>query len=73
VAGNSQDLNPIENVWSWMKSQLKDNNYKNMEEWKIDTVRLWTLKMDDSQYLRNLVESIPRRLEEVILRGRGAT
>jgi hypothetical protein len=56
-----------------MKSQLKDNNCKNMEEWKMEIVRLWTLKMDDSQYLRNLVESMPRSLEEVILRGGGAT
>ncbi len=27
--GNSPDLNPIENVWSWMKKQLKEVSSKN--------------------------------------------
>jgi hypothetical protein len=31
-----------------------------------DVTGLWVLKMDNSQYLRNLVESMPRRLEDVI-------
>jgi hypothetical protein len=28
--------------------------------------RLWTLRMDDSNYLKDVVESMPRRLAEVI-------
>jgi hypothetical protein len=60
--GNSLDLNPIENVWVWMKNQLADANCKNMDEWKREITRLWVTKMDDCQYLKNLVESMPRRL-----------
>ncbi len=30
--------------------------------------KLWCQKMDDCKYLRHLVESMPRRLEEVIQR-----
>jgi hypothetical protein len=37
-----------------------------MEEWKAEIRRLWTLRMDDSNYLKALVESMPRRLAEVI-------
>jgi hypothetical protein len=33
-----------------------------------DVTRLWVLKMDDSQYLSNLVDTMPRRLEDVIRR-----
>jgi hypothetical protein len=64
--GNSPDLNPIENAWNWMKNLWKSTSCKNMEEWKADFRRLWTLRMVDSNYLKALVESIPRRLAEVI-------
>ena len=35
--------------------------------------RLWTVRMADSDYLRSLVESMPRRLAEVIERGGNPT
>jgi transposase len=32
--GNSPDLNPVENAWSWMKKQLSNTNKAtNIEEW----------------------------------------
>jgi transposase len=60
--GNSPDLNPIENARNWMKYQLKNTNCKNMEKWKAEIRRLWTLRMDDSDYPKALVESMPRML-----------
>ena len=67
--GNSPDLNPIENAWSWMKKQLSENSTAtNLVDWKIEVNELWVLRMSNSQYLRNLVESMPRRLEDVISR-----
>ena len=71
--GNSPDLNPIENVWSWMKHQLKSTNCRTMEEWILEIKRLWVLRMEDSDYLKKLVESMPRRLAEVIERGGACT
>ena len=33
--GNSPDLNPIENAWSWMKKQLfETSKATNMGDWK---------------------------------------
>ncbi len=32
--GNSPDLNPIENVWAWMKTQLKSTFPTNLEQLK---------------------------------------
>ncbi len=45
--GNSPDLNPIENVWSWMKRQLKEAPCTNLEELKREILKLWCQKMDD--------------------------
>jgi hypothetical protein len=39
---------------------------KNMEEWKREITELWTLRMRDSDYLRKLVASMPKRRAEVI-------
>ena len=71
--GNSPDLNPIENAWSWMKLQLKDVVCTNMEDWKREIVKLWVTRMSDNSYLQNLVESMPRRLQKVIERDRATT
>ena len=45
----------------------------NLEELKQEILKLWCLKMNDCKYLRQLVESMPRRLEEVIQREGGMT
>jgi hypothetical protein len=37
-----------------------------MEEWKREITELWTLRMRDSDYLRKLVASMPKKLAEVI-------
>ncbi len=42
-------------------------------ELKQEIKELWTLHMDDIQYLKNLVESMPRRLEAVILNEGNST
>ena len=44
-----------------------------MEEWILEIKRLWVLRMEDSDYLKKLVESMPRRLAEVIERSGACT
>lgn len=72
--GNSPDLNPIENCWSWMKNQLSEStSATSLETWKREILQLWVTRMDDSQYLRSLVDSMPRRMQEVIEKAGGMT
>ena len=54
-----------------MKNQLKDCHPSNIEELKQDIIKLWVNRMEDCQYLRDLVTSMPRRLQEVIDRVGG--
>jgi hypothetical protein len=70
--GNSPDLNPIENVWAWMKQKLTNSTATNLTDWKQAITELWVTRMDDIDYLKTLVESMPRRLQDVIDRE-GAT
>ena len=63
----------LRNVWLWMKMQLASCNCTNIEELKGEIVRLWTTRMSDSDYLRNLVDSVPHRLQEVIDGGGAST
>ena len=49
-----------------MKLQLKDIVCTNTEDWKREIVKLWVTGMSDNSYLQNLVDSMPRRLQEVI-------
>ena len=39
-----------------------------MKDWKREIVKLWVMKMSDERYLQSLLESMPRRLQEVIER-----
>ena len=71
--GNSPDLNPIENVWSWMKNKLQDSKATNLPALQREITELWTLQMDNIDYLKTLVESMPRRLEAIIENGGNAT
>jgi hypothetical protein len=51
-----------------MKVQLRDVNASNIDEWKRKITELWTIKMADSEYLKKLVESMPRRLSNRVSR-----
>ena len=67
--GNSPDLNPIENVWIWMKSQLREQNKTSIPMLEEAIRKLW----EDSEYLEALVKSMPRRMVDVIERDGGMT
>jgi hypothetical protein len=47
LLGNSPDLNPIENVWNFMKLQLKSSICSTIDEWITEIKRLWIIKMDN--------------------------
>ncbi|RWR98786.1 Transposable element Tc3 transposase-like protein, partial [Dinothrombium tinctorium] len=69
----SPDLNPIENLWGIMVRRLYANGhqFKSIEELKTKICEIWSAL--ELQQLRNLVESMPRRLLEVVKSKGGTT
>jgi arsenate reductase-like glutaredoxin family protein len=63
--GNSPDLNPIENVWAYMKGKLKSMVPKNTQELKRAITTMWENEMP-LDYFQKLSSSMPRRLKLVI-------
>lgn len=60
----SPDLNVIENVWHIMKSQVSQNFGRTKDDvWK-DVIQVWS--QISVETCRNLIDSVPRRLQEVI-------
>lgn len=69
--GNSPDLNPIEHVWAYVEGQLPPTLPKNAEEY-LDRVRtVW--ESIPVERIRELISSMPRRLERVIKARGGPT
>jgi transposase len=60
----SPDLNPIENVWNLLKIKIHKRKPKNKEE-LIDIVTEEWLRFD-RKVLKSLVNSMPKRVQQVI-------
>ncbi len=56
-----------------IREHLQDSKATSLPQLQQEIKFLWTLQMDDIQYLKNLVESMPRRLEAVILNEGNST
>ena len=67
----SPDLNPIEHLWHYIKMKLNDKRFRNKEQLKKAIIKEWDQIGDE--VTRNLVESMPRRLEAVIKANGGHT
>jgi hypothetical protein len=53
--------------------QLRETTCTNMKEQKNKIVKLWVTRMSYTNYLKKLVESMPRRLTEVIKKEKAIT
>ena len=60
----SPDLNPIENVWAFMKHKLKKNPVDSVDSLVRRLRSIWSSL--SKEYAKNLVKSLPKRLEAVI-------
>jgi hypothetical protein len=56
-----------------IREQLQDSKATSLPQLQQEIKFLWTLQMDDIQYLKNLVESMPRTLEAVFLNEGNST
>lgn len=77
---NSPDLNPIEHVWhvlkrsiwkTWYHKSSNINATADTDGLKLRIMEAW--KAIDASYLKELVDSMPRRIEAVIKAGGGHT
>ena len=70
---NSPDLNPIENIQSYMKDVIARDyaEVSSAQEMKIIVKRMWDHFMDEEW--DKLIESMPERMEAVIAAGGGST
>ena len=66
--GNLPDLNPIENLWNWMKDQLQEKKVTSVPALQEEVKRLWCMGTP-VELLKKLSDSMPRRLQAVIDAG----
>lgn len=63
--GNSPDLNPIENLWNFMKGKLKGKDINSVPKLLVEIKKLWTMGIP-KDYCMRLSNSMPRRIQAVI-------
>ena len=70
---NSPDLNPIENLWHILRSNVRKKNPRPMK--KAEFIAAWKeeWKRLDMHQVRKLIESMPKRLQAVIAANGGST
>lgn len=71
--GNSPDLNPIENLWHILKNRLAKMNCTTKERMITSAIQVWFHDDEVKNICAKLVESMPRRVEEVISAKGGHT
>ena len=66
----SSDLNPIENVWSIIKSKIRGKNFKNKQELFNEIKNIWDNL--DANIAKKLVASVQNRVFEVLKNNGGS-
>ena len=69
--GNSPDLNPIENLWSIVKSEQKKRDSGTKDKLKQVVIDIWFSNVKIQQYCRTLVDSMPSRVQQIIRNNGG--
>jgi transposase len=64
--GNSPDLNPIENCWSYMKRKLKANTDITSLPKLVEAIKLMWVEDMAIPYFKKLADSMPKRLQMVV-------
>lgn len=64
--GNSPDLNPMENLWAIVKARLRKMDCTTITKLVEAVNRIWCRDQQISENCKNLVDSMPKRVEEVI-------
>ena len=67
--GSSPDLNPIENCWAVFKKRVAQRKPTSLNGLKKTTAEVWATEIGE-EYCKNLIESMPLRIQAV-LKARG--
>jgi len=70
--GNSPDLNPIENLWNFMKKKVSEKHPSSLDALQRAIKEVWFRDITPD-YCCKLMDSMPRRLQEVIKNKGGHT
>lgn len=66
--GNSIDLNPVENLWSIVKQQLKKHDCTSMEKLICTVIQIYYESEECGNMVLKLPEIMPKRVQMVIKR-----
>ena len=64
---SSPDINPIENIWGYIKKKLQNRVLANKEDMRAEVSNLWN--SIPKSHMEKIVDSMPGRLREVIYRN----
>lgn len=64
--GNSPDLNPIENLWAICKKRIAKEDCTTKTSMIIAVIKIWFHDDEIKNICKKLIESMPKRCEEVI-------
>jgi len=62
----SPDLNPMETIWEILDCLLRKNNISSIAQLKSLIGQEWIALKKDRKLFQNLVNSMPKRVEELI-------
>ena len=63
--GNSPDMNPIENLWAILKSQMKKKTITNKQQLIEELISAWARNASMLEHCRALVRSMPERVKKL--------
>jgi len=64
--GNYPDLNPIKNLWNFVKDNLEEDWITTVADLQAKIKHFWCIQLNNKNYLQKLVASMPRRMQAVI-------
>ena len=62
----SPDMNPIENVWAEISKKLEREKINNSGQLFTKITEIWENLMRNRDYLKNLIDSMPKRVNAMI-------
>ena len=63
--GNSPDINPIENLWQFMKNQLQQGHFSSMAEFKDAIKAIWLTDLSHD-YCSSLIDIMPCGIQAIL-------